>query len=205
MLLRGWRGASGRLAVLCFSAEMPPTAWWRIFSTTSIFWAYRPLPRLRPVQSVHLVRGLEKEDIVIAISFRRGLRMTIEGIQQARKQHAYCIGITDTYISPVARFCDEFFLAPVDTTSFGVSVLGPFVPAQCSVSSAGGSPPRQNVAHHEEGGGRAASRISLFRGIDQNVILPLRTLGWGCNRGDVYVVAHLEFHLFGLGLEAYEN
>lgn len=78
-----------------------------------------------PGNAVHLVRGLEKEDIVVAISFRRGLRMTIEGIQQARKQHAYCIGITDTYISPVARFSDEFFLAPVDTTSFGVSYSAP--------------------------------------------------------------------------------
>jgi RpiR family carbohydrate utilization transcriptional regulator len=78
-----------------------------------------------PGTAVHLVRGLEKDDVVIAISFRRGLRMTIEGIQQARKQHVYCIGITDTYISPVARFCDEFFLAPVDTNSFGVSYSTP--------------------------------------------------------------------------------
>lgn len=78
-----------------------------------------------PGNSVHLVRGLEKDDVLLAISFRRGLRMTIEGIQQARKQHAYCIGITDTYISPVARFSNEFFLAPVDTTSFGVSYSAP--------------------------------------------------------------------------------
>jgi DNA-binding MurR/RpiR family transcriptional regulator len=78
-----------------------------------------------PGSAVHSVRGLEKEDVLMAISFRRGLRMTIEGIQQARKQHVYCIGITDTYISPVARFSDEFFLAPVDTTSFGVSYSAP--------------------------------------------------------------------------------
>ena len=78
-----------------------------------------------PGTAVHLVRGLGGDDVVVAISFRRGLRMTIEAIQQARKQHAYCIGITDTYISPVARFCDEFFLAPVDTNSFGVSYSAP--------------------------------------------------------------------------------
>ena len=74
---------------------------------------------------VHSVRNLGKEDVVIAISFRRGLRMTIEGIQQARKLGAYCVGITDTYISPVARFSDEFFLTPVDTTSFEVSYSAP--------------------------------------------------------------------------------
>src|SRR5208283_937616 len=70
-------------------------------------------------------RILGKEDVVIAVSFRRGLRMTIEGIQQARKLGAYCVGITDTYISPVARFSDEFFLTPVDTTSFDVSYSAP--------------------------------------------------------------------------------
>jgi RpiR family carbohydrate utilization transcriptional regulator len=78
-----------------------------------------------PGPAVHLVRSLGKEDVVIAISFRRGLRMTIEGIQQARKSGAYCIGVTDTYISPVARFSDEFFLAPIDTTSFGASYSAP--------------------------------------------------------------------------------
>lgn len=78
-----------------------------------------------PGPAVHVVRGLNNEDLVIAISFRRGLRMTIEGIQQARKLGAYCIGITDTYISPVARFSDEFFLAPIDTTSFGASYSAP--------------------------------------------------------------------------------
>ena len=78
-----------------------------------------------PGPAVHVVRSLAKEDLVIAISFRRGLRMTIEGIQQARKLGAYCIGITDTYISPVAHFSDEFFLAPIDTTSFGASYSAP--------------------------------------------------------------------------------
>jgi DNA-binding MurR/RpiR family transcriptional regulator len=78
-----------------------------------------------PGETVHSVRHLRQGDILFAISFRRGLRMTIEGIQQARKLGAYCIGITDTYISPVARFSDEFFLTPVDAASFGASYSAP--------------------------------------------------------------------------------
>lgn len=78
-----------------------------------------------PGPVVHAVRSLGKSDIAIAISFRRGLKMTIEGIQQARKAGVYCIGITDTYISPVARFSNEFFLAPIDSNSFGVSYSAP--------------------------------------------------------------------------------
>src|SRR6266699_1157244 len=76
-------------------------------------------------RSVHLVRSVNKQDLVIAISFRRGLRQTIEGAQQARIRGAYCVGISDTYVSPLARECDEVFLASIESTSFGASYAAP--------------------------------------------------------------------------------
>src|SRR6202161_4285625 len=57
-----------------------------------------------PGRPAHLVRILCPRDLVFARSFRRGLRQTVEGIQQAKAQAAYCVGITDTFVSPVARF-----------------------------------------------------------------------------------------------------
>jgi RpiR family transcriptional regulator, carbohydrate utilization regulator len=74
---------------------------------------------------LHLVRSVNKQDLVIAISFRRGLRQTVEGAQQARVRGAYCVGIADTYLSPLARECDEIFLASVESTSFGASYVAP--------------------------------------------------------------------------------
>src|SRR5882762_4652144 len=74
---------------------------------------------------LHLVRGVNKQDLVIAISFRRGLRQTIEGAQQARVRGAYCVGISDTYVSPLVRECDEVFLASIESTSFGASYAAP--------------------------------------------------------------------------------
>jgi DNA-binding MurR/RpiR family transcriptional regulator len=73
----------------------------------------------------HLVRTVNKNDLVMAISFRRGLRQTVEGVHLAKARSAYCVGITDTYISPLARECDEVFLASVDSTSFGASYTAP--------------------------------------------------------------------------------
>jgi DNA-binding MurR/RpiR family transcriptional regulator len=73
----------------------------------------------------HLVRSVSKNDLVIAISFRRGLRQTVEGAQQARARGAYCVGISDTYVSPLARACDEVFLASIESTSFGASYAAP--------------------------------------------------------------------------------
>ncbi len=74
---------------------------------------------------LHLVRSVNKQDLVIAISFRRGLRQTVEGAQQAHARGAYCVGIADTYVSPLARECDEIFLASVESTSFGASYVAP--------------------------------------------------------------------------------
>jgi len=80
---------------------------------------------LSPGEAVHTTRTVNKGDLVIAISFRRGLRQTVEGLQQARNNGAYCVGITDTYVSPIARFSDECFLASIDSPSFGGSYAAP--------------------------------------------------------------------------------
>ena len=73
----------------------------------------------------HLVRTVNQRDLVLAISFRRGLRQTVEGVHSAHARNAYCVGITDTYVSPLARECDEVFLASVESTSFGASYAAP--------------------------------------------------------------------------------
>ena len=73
----------------------------------------------------HTVRPLNDKDLVIAITFRRGLRHTVEGAQQARANGAYCVGIADTYLSPLARACNEIFLAAVESVSFGASYAAP--------------------------------------------------------------------------------
>jgi len=73
----------------------------------------------------HLARAVTKQDLVIAITFRRGLRQTVEGAQHARANGAYCIGISDTYLSPLARECDELFIASTESTSFGASYVAP--------------------------------------------------------------------------------
>jgi DNA-binding MurR/RpiR family transcriptional regulator len=73
----------------------------------------------------HLARNCTRRDLVFAISFGRGLRQTVEGLQEARARGAYCIGIADRFVSPIARFADETFLASVRTPSFGASYVAP--------------------------------------------------------------------------------
>ena len=78
-----------------------------------------------PGRTAHVSRMFGRGDLVFALSFRRGLRQTVEGLQQARERGAYCVGITDTFLSPVARFSDESILASVETPSFGASYVAP--------------------------------------------------------------------------------
>lgn len=67
-----------------------------------------------PGHTANAARNCGKKDLLIAISFRRGLRQTVEGLQRARANGTYCVGITDTFISPIARFAHECFLTPVE-------------------------------------------------------------------------------------------
>jgi DNA-binding MurR/RpiR family transcriptional regulator len=85
----------------------------------------------------HLVRSVNHKDLVIAISFRRGLRQTVEGAQQAGVSGAYCVGISDTYVSPLARVCDEMFLASIESTSFGASYTAPITLANALLAAIG--------------------------------------------------------------------
>lgn len=66
----------------------------------------------------HLMRQSTKQDLIIAISFRKGLRQTVEGMLQGKANGSYVVAITDTSISPLARASDEAFIVPIDTPSF---------------------------------------------------------------------------------------
>jgi RpiR family carbohydrate utilization transcriptional regulator len=73
----------------------------------------------------HLARTVTNKDIAFAISFRRGLRMTVEGLERAKENGAYCVGIADTLLSPLAHIADVCFITSAETPSFGVSYVAP--------------------------------------------------------------------------------
>jgi len=78
-----------------------------------------------PAEVVHKVRMAGKRDLVIAVSYGRGLRQTVEGLRLAQANGAYCVGVTNTLVSPLGQFANECFLNSVDTPSFGASYVAP--------------------------------------------------------------------------------
>lgn len=78
-----------------------------------------------PGRTTHLARTMDKHDLVIGMTFRRGLRMTIEGMQRAFHNGAHCIGITDSQLSPIVRYSHSYFLVPIASMSYVASYVAP--------------------------------------------------------------------------------
>lgn len=108
------------------------------------------LAAVAPGRATHLARSMERGDVVIGISFRRGLRMTIEGIERAKKNGAYCVGITDSMLSPLARFADELLIVPIDSLSFAASYVAPLAVIDLITAGVGSLRRRQVVKRLKE-------------------------------------------------------
>lgn len=69
----------------------------------------------------HKIRTLTGKDLLIAISFGRCLRATVEAAMEARSQKAATLAITDSAFSPLARTCDSHLLVSVANPSLSAS------------------------------------------------------------------------------------
>ncbi len=105
------------------------------------------LPAVRATgagEIIHLTRTTGKRDLVIAISFRRCLQQTVEGVKQAGANGAHCVAITNTFVSPLARWADEFFVVSIESTSFGFSYAAPQALIGSIVAACGYTRPERN-------------------------------------------------------------
>ena len=71
------------------------------------------------------IRILTEKDLIIAISFGRGLRETVEAVKRGRQQNVPTFGITDSDTTPIAKYCDAYLVASTAHTSFIDSYVAP--------------------------------------------------------------------------------
>jgi RpiR family carbohydrate utilization transcriptional regulator len=83
-----------------------------------IFLGFEAIAATRAGHITHLMRDSTERDLIIAISFRLGLRQTVEGVLQGKANGSYTVAITDTSISPLARASNEAFIVPIDAPPF---------------------------------------------------------------------------------------
>ncbi len=73
----------------------------------------------------HRMRTLGGGDILVAISFGRCLRDTVEAARWARDRQAWTFGITDASNSPIANVCHDHWVISVTNASFNGSYVAP--------------------------------------------------------------------------------
>ena len=73
----------------------------------------------------HRVRLLRERDLLIAISFGRCLRDTVDAVRTAVSLGVTTFGITDNGGSPIARFCADHWVVSVTNPTFNGSYVAP--------------------------------------------------------------------------------
>jgi DNA-binding MurR/RpiR family transcriptional regulator len=73
----------------------------------------------------HKVRLLGRKDQLVAISFGRCLRVTVEAAKLARSRGVRTVAITDSDTTPLARECDAYFVASTAGATFSGSYVAP--------------------------------------------------------------------------------
>ena len=74
---------------------------------------------------LHKVGLLTDKDLLIAISFGRCLKETVNAVERARARKVPTFGITDGNTTPIAMQCDAHLLAPIGSPSFTGSYVAP--------------------------------------------------------------------------------
>ena len=74
---------------------------------------------------LHKIDLLTEKDLLIAISFGRCLRETVESVLRARDRGVPTFGITDGSTTPLAMYTDGHLVAPITSPSYTGSYVAP--------------------------------------------------------------------------------
>src|SRR5438874_5418781 len=89
---------------------------------------------------------LGSKDVLIAISFGRCLQATVDAALHARENGVPTFGITDSEKTPIARFCDSFWLASIANPSFHGSYVAPMAAMDALIVACAHLQPKRSLA-----------------------------------------------------------
>jgi DNA-binding MurR/RpiR family transcriptional regulator len=99
-------------------------AWFLAYGLTPLgFDAHAPVGSTGNLQ--HKIDLLTEKDLLVAISFGRCLRETVEAVQRAHGRGVPTFGITDSDTTPIALHCDHYVVASTSSPSFTGSYVAP--------------------------------------------------------------------------------
>ena len=99
-------------------------AWFLAYGLTPLgFDAHAPVGSTGNLQ--HKIDLLASNDLVVAISFGRCLRETVDAVDRAHARGVPTFGITDSDTTPIALHCDDYLVASTTSPSFTGSYVAP--------------------------------------------------------------------------------
>jgi len=95
---------------------------------------------------IHKTRVLDAKDLLIAISFGRCLRETVESVQRAHQRGAPTFGITDSDTTPLAKYCDGYVVASIASSVFTGSYVAPLAALNTIIAACAHQHPQRTLA-----------------------------------------------------------
>jgi DNA-binding MurR/RpiR family transcriptional regulator len=89
---------------------------------------------------------LSPKDLLIAMSFGRCLQATVDTVTHARQNGVPTFGITDSEKTPIARFCDVFWIASIANPSFHGSYVAPLAAMDSLIVACAHLQPKRSLA-----------------------------------------------------------
>lgn len=90
-----------------------------------------------PSSAIEQLVGISAQDVLIAISFPRYSKSTVNAIHFARERGAFSAAITDSLFSPLTEYANECLVARSDMASFVDSLVAPLSLINAIIVAAG--------------------------------------------------------------------
>jgi DNA-binding MurR/RpiR family transcriptional regulator len=120
-------------------------AWFLAYGLTPLgFDAEAPIGSSGNLQ--HKIDVLTNKDLLIAISFGRCLRETVESVNRAQERDVPTFGITDSDNTPLAIHCDAYLVASTSSPSFTGSYVAPLALINTIIVASAHLQPRRALA-----------------------------------------------------------
>ena len=120
-------------------------AWFLAYGLTPLgFDAEAPVGSAGNLQ--HKIDVLGAKDLLVAISFGRCLRETVESVLRARERGVPTFGVTDGNTTPIAIHCDAHLVAATGSPSFTGSYVAPMALLNAVIVACAHLQPKRSLA-----------------------------------------------------------
>jgi DNA-binding MurR/RpiR family transcriptional regulator len=95
---------------------------------------------------LHHVRFLTSKDLLIAISFRKCLKATVDAARLAHSHGVPTFGITDSGDGPLGRHCDRYLSVSIESSSIAGSYVAPIAALNAIIVACTHLSPKRSLA-----------------------------------------------------------